>query len=162
LADKSRPRTLADLIAFNRENRVKEMPYFEQEIFEKAQAKGPLTEKAYLTARAKCLRLSRVEGIDAVLSKYNVDAIVAPTTVPALFNDLVLGDANWPACTTPAAVAGYPHITVPAGMVRGLPVGISFFGSAWSEPMLLNLAYSFEQATKARRAPRFAATAELA
>jgi amidase len=161
LADKSRPRTLADLITFNRENRVREMPYFEQEIFEKAQAKGPLTEKAYLNARAKCLRLSRAEGIDAVLSKYNVDAIVAPTTVPALFNDLVLGDANWPACTTPAAVAGYPHITVPAGTVRGLPVGISFFGTAWSEPLLLNLAYSFEQATKARRAPRFAATAEL-
>jgi amidase len=161
LSGKTRVRSLADLIAFNREHRAEEMPYFEQELFEKAQEKGPLTEKAYRDARAKCVKLSRVEGIDAVVAKYKVDAIVAPTTVPAPFNDLVLGDGNWPACTTPAAVAGYPHITVPAGLVRGLPVGISFFGPAWSEPVLLKLAYNFEQASKARRAPRFAATVEL-
>jgi amidase len=158
---KVRARSLADLIAFNREHRREEMPYFEQEIFEKAQEKGPLTEKAYRDARAKCVRLSRGEGIDAVISKNKVDAIVAPTITPAPFNDLVLGDGNWPACTTPAAVAGYPHITVPAGFVHGLPVGISFLGPAWSEPVLLKLAYSFEQASKARRPPRFAPTADL-
>ena len=161
LGAKSRVRSLADLIAYNREHRREEMPYFEQEIFEKAQEKGPLTEKAYQDARAKCVKLSRGEGIDAVIAKYKVDAIVAPTTIPAPFNDLVLGDGNWPARTTTAAVAGYPHITVPAGFVRGLPVGISFFGAAWSEPVLLKLAYSFEQARKARKPPRFAATADL-
>jgi amidase len=153
-----RVRSLADLIAFNREHRKDEMPYFEQELFEKAQAKGPLSDKAYEQARAKCVRLSRIEGIDAALSKYKLDAIVAPTAGPAPLNDYLLGDPNWPGCTTPAAVAGYPHITVPAGLVRGLPVGISFFGTAWSEPTLLKLAYSFEQATKARRAPGFPAT----
>jgi amidase len=158
---KVRVRTLADLIAFNREHRGEEMPYFEQEIFEKAQEKGPLTEKAYRDARDKCVRLSRAEGIGAVIRKHRVDAIVAPTTPPAPLTDLVLGDANWPACTTPAAVAGYPHITVPAGFLRGLPVGISFFGPAWSEPVLLKLGYSFEQASKTRRPPRFAPTADL-
>ncbi len=162
LSGKPRVRTLADLIAFNREHREQEMPYFEQELFEKAQEKGPLTEKAYLDARARCVKLSRAEGIDALVSKHKLDAIVAPTTVPATFNDLVLGDGNWPACTTPPAVAGYPHITVPAGFVHGLPVGISFFGPAWSEPALLKLAYAFEQAGKARKRPTFALTADLA
>lgn len=95
------------------------------------------------------------------MKQYKLDAIVAPTTTPAPFNDLVLGDGSWPACTTPAAVAGYPHITVPAGFVAELPVGISFFGPAWSEPLLLKLAYAFEQATKARKRPGFAATAKL-
>ena len=162
LSSTVRVRLLADLIAFNREHRDREMPYFGQELFEKAQEKGPLTDRAYRDARAKCVKLSRAEGIDALLKQYKLDAIVAPTTTPAALNDLVLGDANWPACTTPAAVAGYPHITVPAGFVRGLPVGISFFGSAWSEPALLKLAYAFEQASKARKPPRFAASAGLA
>ena len=162
LSGKPRVRTLADLIAFNREHREQEMPYFEQELFEKAQEKGPLTEKAYRDARARCVKLSRAEGIDALVAKHKLDAIVAPTTVPATFNDLVLGDGNWPACTTPAAVAGYPHITVPAGFVHGLPVGLSFFGPAWSEPALIKLAYAFEQASQARKRPRFAANADLA
>ena len=134
------------------------MPYFHQELFERAQAKGPLTDKAYLDARARCVRLSRAEGIDAVIQKYKLHAIVAPTAGPAPLTDLVLGDPNWPGCTTPPAVAGYPHVTVPAGFVRGLPVGLSFFGPAWSEPVLLKLAYSFEQATKQRRPPTFPAS----
>jgi len=153
--------SLADVIKFNSDHAHEEMPYFEQEIMERAEKKGPLTEKAYIDARAKCVRLSRAEGIDAVIAKYKVQAIVAPTCTPAPLNDFVLGDPNLPACTTPAAVAGYPHITVPAGFVRGLPVGISFFGTANSEPILLKLAYSFEQATKARRRPAFRPTAEI-
>jgi len=151
-------RSLADLIAFNRKHRAQEMPYFQQELFERAQAKGPLTDKAYLDARARCVQLSRVEGIDAVIQKFKLHAIVAPTAGPAPLADLVLGDPNWPGCTTPPAVAGYPHITVPAGFVQGLPVGISFFGPAWSEPTLLKLAYNFEQATKTRRPPTFPAS----
>jgi amidase len=151
-------RSLADLIAFNREHRTQEMPYFEQELFERAQAKGPLSEKAYLDARARCVRLSRAEGIDAVIKEHRVQAIVAPTAGPAPLNDYILGDPNWPGCTTPPAVAGYPHVTVPAGFVHSLPVGLSFFGNAWSEPVLLKLAYAFEQATKARRQPTFPAT----
>jgi amidase len=162
LAANVRVRSLSDLIAFNGEHRAQEMPYFDQELFEQSQAKGPLTEKAYRDARDRCVKLSRKEGIDALVKQHKLDAIVAPTTTPAPLNDLVLGDGSWPACTTPAAVAGYPHITVPAGFVRGLPVGISFFGPAWSEPVLLKLAYSFEQASKARKRPRFAATADLA
>jgi amidase len=148
-------RKLADLIAFNNQHRSQEMPFFEQELFEQAQAKGPLTERGYLDARGRCVRLSRGEGIDAVVQKSKVEAIVAPTAGPAPLIDFILGDPNWPGCTTPAAVAGYPHITVPAGFVHGLPVGISFFGPAWSEPVLLKLAYAFEQATKARRPPEF-------
>jgi amidase len=161
LGPKARVHSLADVIAFNRAHVREEMPYFEQEIMERAEKKGPLTEKAYLAARAKCVRLSRAEGIDALIAKYKLDAIVAPTAAPAPLNDFVLGDANLPSCTTPAAVAGYPHITVPAGFVRGLPVGISFFGPAFSEPVLLKIAYAFEQATKARRPPKFRPTAEV-
>jgi amidase len=161
LAPAAHVHSLSDVIKFNREHAHEEMPYFEQEIMERAEKKGPLTEKAYIDARAKCVRLSRAEGIDAVIAKYKVQAIVAPTCTPAPLNDFVLGDATLGACTTPAAVAGYPHITVPAGFVRGLPVGISFFGTANSEPVLLKLAYSFEQATKARRRPAFRPTAEI-
>jgi len=161
LGPASRVHSLADVIQFNREHAHEEMPYFEQEIMERAEKKGPLTEKAYIDARAKCVRLSRAEGIDAVIAKYKVQAIVAPTCAPAPLNDFVLGDPSLPACTTPAAVAGYPHITVPAGFIRGLPAGISFFGTAYSEPVLLKLAYSFEQATKARRRPGFRPTAEI-
>jgi amidase len=154
-------RTLKDLIDFNRKNRDKEMPFFGQEIFLLAQAKGPLSEKKYKEALAKNHQLSRKEGIDAVMKEHRLDAIIAPTGGPAWTTDLLNGDHFTGGSSTPAAVAGYPAITVPAGLVRGLPVGITFFGRAWSEPTLVKLAYAFEQETKVRRAPRFLATAEL-
>jgi amidase len=149
--------SLADLIAFNDKNRSREMPWFEQEIFVQAEEKGPLTDKEYLNARQACLRLARQEGIDAVLEKDKLDAIVSLTSSPACLIDWVNGDADSSGCSTPAAVAGYPHITVPAGLFDGLPVGLSFFGTAWSEPVLLRLAYAYEQETKARQKPRFLA-----
>ncbi len=145
--------TLEKLIAFNAGHHNEEMPYFEQELFEKAQAKGPLTDSAYRKALALNHKLSRAEGIDAVLKRHRVDAIVAPTAGPAWLIDTVNGDHDTGGCSTPAAVAGYPHITVPAGFVRGLPVGVSFFAGAWGEPGLLKLAYAFEQGTHARRKP---------
>ena len=153
-------RSLADLIRYNEQNAVREMPYFGQEIFEMAEKKGPLTDTKYTTARATCVRLARTQGIDAVMTKHRLDALVAPTQGPVWLIDLVNGDAGgYRSFTSPAAVAGYPHVTVPMGFVQGLPVGLSFVGRAWSEPTLLKLAYAFEQATKARRAPSFAPTA---
>jgi len=151
-------RTLQDIIEFNDRNRQKEMPYFGQDIFLKSQAKGPLTEKAYQDAVAKNHQLARTEGIDAVMDKHQLDAIVAPTGGPAWLTDLVTGDHFAGGSSNAAAVAGYPNINVTAGFIFGLPVGISFFGRAWSEPTLIKLAYSFEQATKARQAPRFLPT----
>ena len=151
-------KTLQDIIEFNERNRDREMPFFGQEIFLKAQEKGPLTDKAYLDALEKNHRMSRDEGIDAVMNEHKLDAIVSPTTGPAQRTDLVYGDRDTGGCTTPPAVAGYPHITVPAGDVFGLPVGLSFFGRAFSEPTLLKFAFAFEQATKARKAPRFLPT----
>jgi amidase len=148
-------RTLQDIIDFNDRNRQKEMPYFGQDLFLKAQAKGPLTDKEYLDALAKNHQLARTEGIDAIMDKYKLDAIVAPTGGPAWLTDLINGDHSAGGSSNAAAVAGYPNINVTAGFLSGLPVGISFFGRAWSEPTLIKLAYSFEQATKARRAPRF-------
>jgi amidase len=153
--------TLEKLIAFNEKHRREEMPYFEQETFVQSQKKGPLTDPAYRKALATCQHLSRTEGIDAVLKKHNADAIVAPTAGPAWVTDWVNGDHDTGGCSTPAAVAGYAHITVPAGFVHGLPVGISFFGGAWSEPVLIKLAYAFEQAVKARKPPQFLPTAAL-
>jgi amidase len=149
-------RTLASLIDFNLRNRDREMPYFDQETFEAAEAKGPLTEEKYTKARATCLKLNRTEGIDGAMAKYRVDAIVTLTGGPAWLTDHINGDYGSGGCSGPAAVAGYPHITVPAGFVRGLPVGLSFFSTAWSEPSLLKFAYAFEQATNARRKPSFA------
>ena len=152
-------KTLAEIIRFNEQNATREMPYFGQELFEQAEKKGPLTDTKYKNARAKCVRLSRAEGIDAVMSKYRLDALVAPTQGPVWLIDLVNGDAGGGGSfTQPAAVAGYPHITVPMGFVQGLPVGLSFVGRAWSEPTLLKLAYAYEQASKARKPPTFAAT----
>ena len=154
-------RTLADLIAFNDRNRDREMPYFGQEQFLKAQAKGPLTSPAYTAAREKCLRLSRAEGIDATLTKHRVVAIVAPTGGPAWPTDLINGDHFTGGSSTAAAVSGYPSVTLPAGYVHGLPVGLSFIGSQWSDGTLIGLAYAFEQSTKVRRPPRFEPTVKL-
>jgi len=150
--------TLADLIKFNEEHREQEMKYFGQEIFEQAQKKGPLTDAAYKKALAKNHRLSRTEGIDATLKKYKVDALVAPTGGPVWPTDLINGDHFTGGFSTASAVAGYPHITVPAGFAYGLPIGISFFAGAWSEPTLIKFAYAFEQMTRARRAPTFLPT----
>jgi amidase len=147
--------SLAEIIDFNERNKAREMPWFGQELFLKAQAKGPLTDQSYLDALARNRRLCRGEGIDAIMDQLKLDAIIAPTTGPAQRTDLLWGDRDTGGCTTPAAVAGYPHITVPMGMVDGLPVGLSFFGRAWSESKLLGLAFAFEQITQARKPPRF-------
>ena len=151
-------RTLKDIIDFNDRNRQKEMPYFGQDLFLKAEAKGPLTEKAYLDALDKNHQLARTEGIDATMDKNRLDAMVAPTGGPAWLTDLVNGDHVAGGSSNAAAVAGYPNINVTAGFISGLPVGISFFGRAWSEPPLIRLAFAFEQTIKARQAPRFLST----
>ena len=153
-------KTLADLIKINEKLKDKEMPYFGQELFIQAQAKGPLTDKKYIAALAKNHQLSRKEGIDAAMDKHNLDALIAPTGGPAWTTDLVNADHFTGGSSTPAAVAGYPAITVPAGQVFGLPVGLTFFGRAWSEGKLIKLAYAYEQETKHRQAPKFLATAD--
>ena len=155
-------KTLEDLIAFNERTKEKEMPYFGQEIFIQAQAKGPLTDQDYLRALDKNHLLARTQGIDTVMADHQLDALIAPTGGPAALIDLVNGDpGGGGSFSSPAAVAGYPHVTVPMGHVRGLPVGLSFVGRPWTEAALIKYAFAYEQATKARRPPRFAPSADL-
>ena len=154
-------RSLADLIAFNERQAAEELAYFGQERLIAAQSKGPLSSMEYRRAHATARRLSRAAGIDRVLDGGNLDAILAPTGGPAWVTDLVNGDHFGGSSSQFAAVAGYPNVTVPAGFVHGLPVGVSFFGRAWSEPTLIRIAYAFEQATRHRRAPRLLETADV-
>jgi len=149
------PHSLADVIAFNETHRDREMPYFGQELMIQAQRKGPLTDKAYRDALARNLRLSRKEGIDAVMESLRLDALVAPTGGPPWTTDLVNGDHFLGASSTPAAVSGYASVAVPVGYSFGLPVGMSFIGRANSEATLLRCAFAYEQAAKPRTPPRF-------
>jgi amidase len=154
-------KTLKEVVDFNEQNREKEMPYFGQDTFLKAQEKGPLTTQEYVDALAKNRQLARKEGIDATMDKNNLDALVGPTGGPAWLTDHINGDSFGGGSSSAAAVAGYPNVTVPAGFIHGLPVGISFFGRAWSEPVLIRLAFAFEQATSVRKAPRFLPTVNI-
>lgn len=154
-------RSLADVVAFDDRHADREMPYFGQETMLMAQKKGPLSDEAYRKAWETCRRLSRKEGIDAAFANHSLDAIVAPTGGPAWPIDLVNGDHFLGSSSTPAAVSGYPSVTVPVGYAFGLPVGMSFIGRAWAEGTLLRLAYAYEQATKLRTPPRFLPTADL-
>ena len=154
-------KSLKDVIEFNERNRDREMPYFGQDFFLKAEQKGPLSTKEYVDALDLNRRLSRAEGIDFVMDKFKLDALVAPTGGPAWLTDLINGDHSAGGSSSAAAVAGYPNINVTAGYLWGLPVGVSFFGRAWSEPMLLKIAYGFEQLTKARQKPRFLPAIEV-
>jgi len=154
-------KTLQDLVDFNGRNADRELKHFGQEHFLKSVAKGGLDSKEYLDALENNRKYSRAEGIDKILDEKQLDALVAPTGGPAWLTDFIKGDASGGGFSSPAAVAGYPHITVPAGFVKGLPCGISFVGTAWSEARLIALAYAFEQATKHRRAPTFAKTVNV-
>ena len=148
-------RTLDDVIQFNKRNPRENLPFFGQELLERAQAKGDLTEAEYLEALEKCRRLAGKEGFDAVMDEQQLDAMIAPTTTPAWPVDLVNGDQFRGSSAKSAALVGYPLVSVPAGAAMGLPVGLTFMGRAWSEPTLIKLAYAFEQATKARRPPQY-------
>ena len=156
LGPKAPVKTMQDVIAFDNAHADRELVFFGHEILEQSVKKGPLTERAYLDALARNQRLSRAEGIDAVMNRLKLDALIAPTGHPAWVTDTVNGDHTIGSATTPAAVAGYPHITVPAGQVNGLPVGLSFFGRAWTEATLIKFAFAYEQATKHRKPPTLA------
>jgi amidase len=151
-------RTLTQLVEFNERNGDRELPFFGQSNLISAEKSPVIPEERYVEARNKVWRLSRDEGIDALLKRHNADAIIAPSLTPAFVTDFVMGDGRVTACTLPACAAGYPHLNVPAGFVYGLPVTLSFFGTAWSEPTLFRLGYAFEQATRARRKPHFLQT----
>jgi len=152
-------KSLTDVIAFNEANAERIMPYFPQDLFEQANAKGDLFEAAYLKAKEECRRMSRTDGIDKVMNTHKLDALIAPTDgTPPWAIDLLVGDHIIGGCSAPPAMAGYPHVTVPAGMCHGLPVALSFFGGAWQDGKLLGYAFAFEQATHARRAPNFKPT----
>jgi len=162
LGPKSPVRSVEDVIAFNEKHRDRELPYFGQDLFIKMAAKGPLASFEYAEALAKCRRMTRTEGVDSVMDKAKLDAVVAPCCGPAAVTDLLTGDRGGGGdIISVAAVAGYPSITVPAGFFFGLPIGLCFIGRAWSEPTLFKLAFAFEQATKIRTPPRFAATVDL-
>ena len=161
LGPSAKVRSLEEIIAFNEREKAREMPFFGQEIMLQAQKKGPLTSAGYQKAVATCRALSRTKGIDAVMTAQRLDAIVAPTGGPAWPIDLVNGDHFLGASSTPAAVAGYPNITVPAGHVQGLPIGLSFMGRPWTEAKLIGFAYAYEQATKHRQPPKFLPTLDL-
>ncbi|MBK9264196.1 MAG: amidase [Polyangiaceae bacterium] len=161
LSERTQVKTLTELIAWNDKHRDEVMPYFGQELFIDAEKKGDLTSKEYVDALARCRELSRTKGLDSVLDGQKLDALVAPTGSLPWLIDMLNGDSFGFAASMAPAVAGYPHITVPAGYSAGLPVGISFIGRPWSEPLLLRIAFAYEQATKARRAPRFLPTADV-
>lgn len=157
-----RPRTLKELIEFNEREKEREMPYFGQELFIQSEAKGPLTDKAYLDALEKNHRLTRAEGLDVVFNRHQLDAVIAPTGGPAGMTDPIYGGSGGlRGLSSIAAVSGYPHLTVPAGYLFSLPVGLSFVGPAWSEGRLIELAYAYEQATRHRQPPRFLPTARI-
>jgi amidase len=162
LGNTTQVHTLKDVIRFNDDHREQEMPYFGQDLFLQAEAKGPLTSPEYVKALEQCRAQSRTEGIDAAIDKFKLDALIAPTGGPAWTTDLVNGDHFVGGSSTLAAVAGYPNINVPMGFVFGLPVGISFFGRAWSEPTLIKIAFAYEQVTKTRKPPAFLSSADLA
>ncbi|HSY28068.1 MAG TPA: amidase family protein, partial [Burkholderiaceae bacterium] len=153
--------TMADVIAFNAKNHDRELQFFGQEFLQKAEAKGGLDSKEYLDALANNHRYARDEGIDQVMKEHQLDALVAPTGGPAWLTDFINGDHSGNGFSTPAAVAGYPHITVPAGMLHGLPIGLSFVGGAYAEPTLIRLAYAYEQATRLRQVPSYPRSVNL-
>jgi amidase len=154
-------KSLEEIIAFNEANADQELPWFQQEILHQCQELGPLTDDGYLEALAEAMRLSRDEGIDAVMDEHGLDAIVAPTGSPAWTTDLINGDRFHMGSSSPAAISGYPNISVPMGFFSELPVNISIWGRAWTEPDLIRIAYAFEDLTQHRRAPRFIPTLDL-